>query len=470
MNIAGGRIESASGVYVTDHEQIWARTSALLREKVSESTFQLWLEPLRPRSLQDDRMVVEVSEELKSWVQKRFADLLEATITQAAGREVALDLRSMGGKAVDLPSGQDQDGGTAVDRDWTTRVNGLNPKFAFDQFVIGESNRLAHAAALSVAEMPAQAYNPLFIYGAPGVGKTHLLHAIGNLAREHGDCHRVMYATAEEFTNSFTQSIRTGDMDRFKARYRGVDMLLIDDIQFLESKARTEEEFFHTFNAIHDTGAQVVISSDRTPDDLSRMEQRLTERFGSGLVVKVEPPELSTKTSILAMRARRDGLGKVPSDALEVIAGSIIGNVRMLEGALIRVVAYASLTSSEITADLASQVLKQLYPENAVRSNPTSDPEAIKAMVAEAYGVSKEQLESGSRSAGILWPRQVAMYLAREHANQPLPRIGKAFGGRNHSTVINSCRKVEKRMANDPKEALRIQTLARQISGDDRTT
>jgi chromosomal replication initiator protein len=328
--------------------------------------------------------------------------------------------------------------------------------------VIGEHNRLAHAAALSVAELPSQAYNPLFIYGPPGVGKTHLLHAIGNLASQTGET-TVRYATAEQFTSSFVGSLRDGSIESFKRSFRENDILLLDDAQFLRSKSKTEEEFFHTFNSLIDAGAQVVIGCDRMPSDLDALERRLRDRFSSGLVVDIEKPDLASRSSILAMRARRDGLGDIPGDAIEAIAERITDNVRMLEGALIRVSAYASLTGSALTREMAAQVLDQLYPGQ--KSQPQQDgiPE-IKKMVCEAFSVTETELDSQSRSAKVLWPRQVAMYLAREVAGEPLPEIGRAFGGRNHSTVLNSCRRVVDRVSTDPKAAMTVRSLERRIN------
>lgn len=337
----------------------------------------------------------------------------------------------------------------------------------FDQFVICEGNRLAHAAALSSAEMPSQAYNPLFIHGAPGTGKTHLLHAIGNLAQSHSPGMRIRFTTTEAFTANFVESVRRRETASFKEAFRDVDLLLVDDAQFLAGKAKTGEEFFHTFNAIIESGAQVVMTSDRTPAELEMIEDRLRDRFSSGLVVDVEPPDASARLAILSMRVRRDGLGDVPNEALEAISERIRGNVRSLEGALIRVVAYASLTGAKLTRELAAQVLDQLYPSASVESPELPGIGTIKEMVADTYGVRASELDSKSRAAKVVWPRQVAMYLAREVSGEPLPLIGRSFGGRNHSTVVNACRRVRERIAEDAEAALTVRSLERRISSQD---
>ena len=341
----------------------------------------------------------------------------------------------------------------------------LDPKLTFDQFVIGESNRLAHAAALAVAEQPSQTYNPLFIYGPPGVGKTHLLQAIGNLVREAQPDARIEYTTAEDFTNGFVHSIRQGDTREFKSKFRDVDLLLLDDAQFLASKTKTEEEFFHTFNSLISSGAQVVITCDRTPADLDSLEVRLRERFAAGLVANVESPEIPTRLAILTMRANRDQLGDIPRETLEAIASRIKGNVRSLEGALIRVVAYASLTGVKVTRELTTQVLDQLYP-GATNAPVRKGVGEIKTLVASTYGVTEADLDSRSRAAEFVWPRQVAMYLSREVVGEPLPSIGRQFGGRNHSTVLNACRRVADRISVSPEDALAVRSLERLVSGE----
>nr|WP_239161488.1 chromosomal replication initiator protein DnaA [Acrocarpospora phusangensis] len=319
----------------------------------------------------------------------------------------------------------------------------LNAKYTFDTFVIGASNRFAHAAAVAVAEAPAKAYNPLFIYGDSGLGKTHLLHAIGHYAQSLYDGARVRYVSSEEFTNDFINSIRDHKADGFRARYRAVDILLVDDIQFLEGKEQTQEEFFHTFNTLHNSSKQIVISSDRAPKQLVTLEDRLRNRFEWGLITDVQPPELETRIAILRKKAIQEGLA-APPDVLEYIASRIATNIRELEGALIRVTAFASLNRQSVDIQLTEIVLKDLISEDA-------DTEITIALImsttAEYFGVSLEDLCGGSRSRALVTARQIAMYLARELTDLSLPKIGQQFGGRDHTTVMHAERKIRSLMA-----------------------
>jgi chromosomal replication initiator protein len=354
-----------------------------------------------------------------------------------------------------------------------TGESGLNPKYTFEQFVIGDANRFAHAAALAVAELPGQAYNPLFVYGPPGVGKTHLLHSIGNYVLAYGAGLSVRYTTVETFTNQFIAALSGGSIDRFKGRFRHSDVLLIDDVQFLASKAKTEEEFFHTFNALYEGGSQLVLTCDRLPRDLDAVEDRLRERFESGLVTAIAPPDLATRLTVLRKRAQYDNVQlEDGEEALRLIAHRVPTSVRTLEGALIRVAAFASFTGQAVSPALATKVLDDLYPTGAPAPGTARRPTVaeIQEKTAEAFGITRDELLSHSRRPALAWPRQVAMYLAREHTGETLPSIGARFGGRNHTTVLHACRRTAERMATDPEayDAVRRLTDALRASGDDR--
>jgi chromosomal replication initiator protein len=319
----------------------------------------------------------------------------------------------------------------------------LNPKYTFDTFVIGSSNRFAHAAAVAVAEAPAKAYNPLFIYGDSGLGKTHMLHAIGHYAQSLFNGARVRYVSSEEFTNDFINAIRDGKADNFRRRYRDVDILLVDDIQFLENKEQTQEEFFHTFNTLHNANKQIVISSDRAPKQLVTLEDRLRNRFEWGLITDVQPPELETRIAILRKKAVQEGL-VAPPEVLEYIASKISTNIRELEGALIRVTAFASLNRQSVDLQLAEIVLKDLIPND---SGPEITAATITAQTATYFGIDMEQLCGPSRSRVLVTARQIAMYLCRELTDLSLPKIGQQFGGRDHTTVMHAEKKIRKLMA-----------------------
>ncbi|MCM0675021.1 chromosomal replication initiator protein DnaA [Micromonospora phytophila] len=321
--------------------------------------------------------------------------------------------------------------------------NRLNPKYMFETFVIGSSNRFAHAASVAVAESPAKAYNPLFIYGSSGLGKTHLLHAIGHYATTLGNARSVRYVSTEEFTNDFINSLRDDKTSAFQRRYRDVDILLIDDIQFLENRERTQEEFFHTFNTLHNANKQIVITSDRSPKQLATLEDRLRTRFEWGLLADIQPPDLETRIAILQKKAAQERM-YAPPDVLEFIASRVSSSIRELEGALIRVTAFASLTRSTVELSLAEEVLRDFIPDG---SGPEINADQIMASTADYFGVSLEDLRGQSRSRVLVNARQVAMYLCRELTELSLPRIGQAFGGRDHTTVMHADRKIRQQMA-----------------------
>jgi chromosomal replication initiator protein len=404
-------------------------------------TFHIWLRPLEPAALLGGTLYVRAPEEMRTWIEERFKPLLVTAARQ---------LPTFAVRAVQI-----------VDPEWEApaptlsvepavehqAATGLNPRYTFDQFVICDGNRLGHAAALAVAEMPAQAYNPLFIHGKPGLGKTHLLHAIGNYVQTYGDGLIVRYATVEEFTAAFVRAMRDKDNRAFRERFRGADLLLVDDIQFLAEKMKTEEEFFHTFNALYESGAQLVIASDRKPRDIGVVEARLQERFEHGLVAELEPPDFEARMAILRKRARVDSLQEVADDTLAEVAGYVNASVRSLEGALIRVVAYASLRGDAPTPSLARQVLERLYPRG--EQNGACTLEEIQEAAADLFGVSRAELLARGRTPHLSFARQVAMYVAREITEETLPAIGRGFGGRNHTTVLHAHRRIAADMARD---------------------
>jgi chromosomal replication initiator protein len=447
---------------------IWRRIQSELRRHVTDGTYELWLAPLQPAAFEGDVLVVHAPGAIRGWVADRFSDVLDRAAGDVLGDHVRVELAGEGATAGN--GGRDRAPHTPPPPPGAVRDE-LNPKFTFEQFIVGGGNRFAHAAALAVAELPAQAYNPLFLYGPPGVGKTHLLHSIGNYVRAYGGGLTVRCTTAEAFTNAFLGALHGGSVERFKERFRGVDLLLIDDVQFLESKARTEEEFFHTFNALHDSGSQVVLTSDRLPGDLAALEDRLRERFESGLVADIQPPDLPTRMTVLRKRVHHDGIVLADESALEAISRRITTNMRALEGALIRVVAYHSLTGRPIDAHLAEEVLDGLYPAGrsgarGPRGTERPTVERVQQATCELFGLSRDELLSDSRAARVAWPRQLAMYLAREHTGSSLPAIGAAFGGRNHTTVMHACRRAAERMAADPDATEAVRALSERIHGD----
>ena len=437
-------------------EHTWSQIQAELRRAVTDSTYHLWLAPLRARAIDGDVLLVGAPEEIRTWVADRFARVLqtcsaavlgEATTVTVVPLDASLHAQPRGGSPARAAGGPAR---TFAPEPAGRPADVFNPKYTFDQFVIGDGNRLAHAASLAVAELPGQAYNPLFLYGPPGLGKTHLLHAIANYVREYVDGMTVRYTTLEAFTDEFVGALKSSSIEAFKRRYRDTDILLIDDVQFLERKAKIEEEFFHTFNALYETGSQLVVTCDRMPRDMNALADRLRERFESGLVADLRPPDLATRMTILRKRVHHDGIELRDPDAIVPIAERVTANVRALQGALIRVVAFHSLTGRPIDRALVSHVLDGLYPDGACApGGRVNTVEEIQAATCERLGISAEALSSPDRSARVAWARHVAMYLARELTDATLPAIGRAFGGRNHTTVLHACRRTTERIARD---------------------
>ena len=417
-------------------DHVWQQIQGALLESVGERTYGLWLAPLRCVSLDGDTLVLDGPPEVSAWASQRLAGPLASAAASVLGPAVAVSIAGHG--APDAPAGRSPSAATE---------SRLNPKYTFEQFVIGPSNRLAHAAALSVAEMPSQAYNPLFIYGPPGLGKTHLLHSVGNYVTAFGGGLSVRYATAEEFTNAFLNALGKRNLDEFKARFRGVDVLLIDDVQFLERKARSEEELFHTFNALYDAGSQLVITSDRLPGDLGDLEDRLRERFAAGLVTDIERPDLATRVAVLRKRAAHDGVD-ITDEAVELVAARVTSNVRALEGVLIRLVAYGSLTRRPLDQALVGDVLERLGVGLGSLTAPSIS--AVQDVTCAHFGITHAELLSRSRAERLVWPRQAAMYLCKELTPHSLPTIARAFDGRDHTTVLHACKRVPAHIASSP--------------------
>jgi chromosomal replication initiator protein len=463
-----------------DPDHTWRRIEGELRERVPAEMYEIWLAPLRLVEIDGDRVVLEAPRELRTWVAERFARVLQASAIAILGPDAVVRVRP--GEESEAPAGptsraaapQASRAGAAPVPEDEPAPSGLNPKYTFEQFVIGDTNRFAHAAALAVAELPGQAYNPLFIYGPPGVGKTHLLHSVGNYVRACGGGLSVRYTTVETFTNQFIAALGSNSVDRFKGRFRRNDVLLIDDVQFLASKVKTEEEFFHTFNALYEAGSQLVLTCDRLPRDLEALEDRLRERFEAGLVTAIAPPDLATRMTVLRKRVQHDDIALEDDDVLELIARRVPSNVRALEGALIRVVAFASLTGRPVAAAVAAEVLGDLYPGPAPApgTGPTAAQtiDRILDLAAETFGFTVDELLSHDRRPALAWARQVAMYLAREQTGETLPAIGRRFGGRNHTTVMHACKRTAERIAHDPEafEAVRSLTDRLRAPGADR--
>jgi chromosomal replication initiator protein len=403
-----------------------------MRSEVTDFIFHVWLEPLKPAGRVGDKLFITAPSHVRGWARERYGDLLRTATARVTGRPLEIVLVD---EKWEPPAAATE----PEPRSSSSANVGLNPKYTFDQFVICEGNRFAHAAALAVAEMPGQAYNPLFLHGPPGLGKTHLLHAIGNYIARYGDGLTVRYATVETFTSEFVGALRTEGAAAFKTRFRGADVLLIDDIQFLTSKQRTEEEFFHTFNALYETGRQLVFTSDRPPSELAGLEARLRERFECGLVIPVETPGPQAREAILRKRLIHDQV-EMDDDALQLLAESVSSSIRALEGGLIRVVAYASLRGERITTEIVSNVLGRLPTPSSLPPKAAS-LEAIQEAAAAAFDLSRERLLARDRSPKVALARQIAMYLARELTDVSLPEIGRGFG-RDHSTVLHAHKRI----------------------------
>ncbi len=435
----------------------WREIRTRLRGLVGDSAYEIWLSSLEVKGWDGRLLVLAGPSDTQAWVSERFGRAVKSSAREVIGPsvEVAFAAAAQGeARSVETTA-------PATAPDPSARITSFHPRYTFEQFIIGRGNRLAHGAALAVAELPGETYNPLFLHAPPGLGKTHLLHAIGNYVQTFGGGATVRYTTVEAFTNHFITAITSRSVDRFKHAYRDTDVLLIDDVQFLASKARTEEEFFHTFNAVYETGRQLVLTCDRLPRQLLAIEERLRERFESGLVAEIDPPDFATRLTILRKRAMLDRVPLAEDGVLELISERVSDNIRSLEGALIRLVAQHSLTRQRIDLELTRRVLDEMHP---LPSAAGITPEGIQSTVAAFYEMSAAELVSASRKAKIAWARQVAILLTRELTSTPLSEIGAAFGGRNHATVLHACKRVSERVHNDQQAASELEQIRRELA------
>ncbi|CEH31603.1 Chromosomal replication initiator protein DnaA [Aneurinibacillus migulanus] len=444
---------------VTNVKELWDTTLSHIQTRISKPSFETWLKSTKASSLDDSTLLITAPNEFtRDWLESRYSELISETLYEVTGKVITI-------KFV-IPTSNSQQSETDIDSVPSSKGNRnnshddypqtmLNAKYTFDTFVIGAGNRFAHAASLAVAEAPAKAYNPLFIYGGVGLGKTHLMHGIGHYVLEQKPNARVVYLSSEKFTNEFINSIRDNQTVNFRNKYRNVDILLIDDIQFLAGKEQTQEEFFHTFNALHEESKQIVISSDRPPKEIPTLEDRLRSRFEWGLITDIQPPDLETRIAILRKKAKAENL-EIPNEVMVYIANQIDTNIRELEGALIRVVAYSSLINRDIDTELAMEALKDIIPSNKPRIINIA---VIQQVVGEYFDLKMEDFKAKKRTKSVAFPRQIAMYLSRELTDYSLPKIGEEFGGRDHTTVIHAHEKITQILQSDRQMQATVQEL-----------
>ncbi|MDK2919578.1 MAG: chromosomal replication initiator protein [Candidatus Petromonas sp.] len=438
--------------------EVWEKTLGLIKTELTEVSYNTWLKSLEPIIAKGKTIILGVPNDFnKGILETRYATLIANAIKQVTSQDFNIEFVVPGSDQFNKLAQKDE-----VKENNLFEDPNLNPKYVFDTFVIGNSNRFAHAACLAVAESPAKAYNPLFIYGGVGLGKTHLMHAIGHYILGQNPSTRVVYVSSEKFTNELINSIKDDKNVEFRNKYRTVDVLLIDDIQFIAGKERTQEEFFHTFNALYEANKQLIISSDRPPKEIPTLEDRLRSRFEWGLITDIQPPDFETRIAILRKKAELEGI-EISNDVLHFIAKKIKSNIRELEGALIRIAAYSSLTNKDVSVDLANEALKDIISSSKPKQITIS---YIKDVVSRHFNVKVENLDSKRRTRSITYPRQIAMYLCRELTDLSLPKIGEEFGGRDHTTVIHAYDKISQDIISNNEIKEKIEHIKKEIQGE----
>lgn len=443
-------------------KEVWDKTLKLIKTELTEVSFNTWLKTIDPICIKGNKFILSVPNDFnKEILENRYVSLISNAIKQVTNKEYQMEFITPN-ELSKYEFSENQENPQKFNPSLDFDTPRLNPKYVFDEFVIGNSNRFAHAASLAVAESPAKAYNPLFIYGGVGLGKTHLMHAIGHYILEQNPSSKVVYVTSEKFTNELINSIKDDKNTEFRDKYRTVDVLLVDDIQFIAGKERTQEEFFHTFNTLYEANKQIIVSSDRPPKEIPTLEDRLRSRFEWGLITDIQAPDFETRIAILRKKAELDSI-IIPNEVFEFIARKIKSNIRELEGALTRIIAYSSLTNREISADLTAEALKDIIASSKPKK---VNADLIKSIVAQFYNLKVEDFESKRRTRSISFPRQVAMFLCRELTDMSLPKIGEEFGGRDHTTVIHAYDKITKDRAADNQFKMQLEKLTKEIQGE----
>lgn len=436
---------------------IWDEAREIMRNELMTVSFSTWIETIDPVAIEGNTIILQTTGNLnRNVLENRYNDLIRNTIKHVTSQDYIIKYIIPEENAIKQKSQAEIQMGDFFEN------NNLNPRYVFEEFVVGNSNRFAHAASLAVSEAPAKAYNPLFIYGGVGLGKTHLMHAIGHYILSQNKNSRVFYVSSEKFTNELINSIKDDKNEDFRNKYRTVDVLLVDDIQFIAGKERTQEEFFHTFNALYEANKQIIVSSDRPPKEIPTLEDRLRSRFEMGLITDIQAPDFETRIAILRKKSERDKVD-IPAEVFEFIATKIKSNIRELEGALNRVVAYATLTKKDVDITLVNEALKDIFSSAQARK---IDVNLIKLTVAEYYNMKVEEFESKKRTRQIAYPRQIAMYLSRELTDLSLPKIGEEFGGRDHTTVIHACEKISGEYHADYEMKNKIDSIIKEIKGE----